>query len=309
MKMPEMCKYDMNTEATGTCHGCGAGLCNSCGFVINGKHYCNECYDNMCKTPEQCDQPNMGNCHGCPWTPNYTIVMDIGKPDSQEANTLEEVEKILTDFYNNHVKDKDDYPYCDVHIYDEIKGVEITETQVMQEMFAKIIGDDEEREPQATVIAVRPDEIDIRRSMTPEEREAYDNGEMQRNFEEDATHICNVRKLAFGLDACDGCPISCSLSSNNYNELCNLTSANPGAFPDVEQTAQTESAQHEHETSENIAEKVHNAYKDYKELMASMVGDEAVTGAGEAYNIESFIGQMRAELRLKNITGAAEAHP
>jgi hypothetical protein len=45
--------------------------------------------------------------------------------------------------------------------------------------------------------------------------------------------ICRLRKYALGLEGCTNCPTSCCVKDNNYNELMNITMANPEAFPGV----------------------------------------------------------------------------
>ena len=41
----ELCIYSSDEEAVKRCTGCGAGLCSSCGFTLDGSTYCNDCYD------------------------------------------------------------------------------------------------------------------------------------------------------------------------------------------------------------------------------------------------------------------------
>lgn len=46
--MPEYdfkrCKYNPRTMTERRCSTCQAGLCRICGYVLDGKDYCNECY-------------------------------------------------------------------------------------------------------------------------------------------------------------------------------------------------------------------------------------------------------------------------
>lgn len=41
------CKYDKTTVANGQCETCKVGLCSFCGYVANGKRYCNEDWESV----------------------------------------------------------------------------------------------------------------------------------------------------------------------------------------------------------------------------------------------------------------------
>lgn len=71
--------------------------------------------------------------------PHFEIVIDMGKPYTENAETMEEVKAILTKLYAEHIKDKDDFPHVDINIYDNERGVEITDE--LNEMFDEIIGE------------------------------------------------------------------------------------------------------------------------------------------------------------------------
>lgn len=51
--------------------------------------------------------------------------------------------------------------------------------------------------------------------------------------------ICKLRTEVRGLESCIGCPIAeeygCSTQDDRFNQMCNITAANPDAFPDIEQ--------------------------------------------------------------------------
>ena len=38
------CVYDNETPAVKECSKCGAGLCDFCGYIKDGKSLCNTCY-------------------------------------------------------------------------------------------------------------------------------------------------------------------------------------------------------------------------------------------------------------------------
>jgi len=75
----------------------------------------------------------------------YEITIDMGKPYTENAETLDDVKKVLTDLYHNHIKDKDDYPHCEIIIMDS-DGRDCTESQVIEEMFAEIIDSETDTE-------------------------------------------------------------------------------------------------------------------------------------------------------------------
>jgi hypothetical protein len=87
----------------------------------------------------RCGTPSSeGLCNNCEKAATYKVTINLGKPCTEETNTLESVEKILRDTYLNHIYGKDDNPHCDV-IVEAPNGDDITETQAIQEMFANII--------------------------------------------------------------------------------------------------------------------------------------------------------------------------
>lgn len=47
--------------------------------------------------------------------------------------------------------------------------------------------------------------------------------------------ICKLRHQIMGLEACGECPVRCSMANDHFNEICNITAANPASFPDVTQ--------------------------------------------------------------------------
>lgn len=68
----------------------------------------------------------------------YTIIFDIGKPYEVVVDSDEALEKELREFYINSIKDKDDFAYCDVKVYDE-NDEDITEAQFINEMVSEIM--------------------------------------------------------------------------------------------------------------------------------------------------------------------------
>jgi hypothetical protein len=68
----------------------------------------------------------------------YDIVFDNGKPWDDEANSDEELFQKLKDFHE--VNRKEDM-YYDVFVFNS-EGIDITDSQFIQEMAAEIMGDD-----------------------------------------------------------------------------------------------------------------------------------------------------------------------
>ena len=68
----------------------------------------------------------------------YKLIIDYGKPYEEEANTEEELKTELTKL--NEISKKEEYAYFDVVVLNE-KGEDITESQFIQEMISKIMGE------------------------------------------------------------------------------------------------------------------------------------------------------------------------
>lgn len=69
----------------------------------------------------------------------YLVVVDIGKPYSEEAADLDALGDVLRNIHQLYVVE-DECPHVDLWVYDSIDQ-DITESQAVQEIIADIIGE------------------------------------------------------------------------------------------------------------------------------------------------------------------------
>ena len=75
----------------------------------------------------------------------YEIIIDIGKPMTEHAETIADVRAVIEKVYDTYLKGKEDSPYVDIIITDE-EGRDVTEDMVFQEMFSDMVEQDETSE-------------------------------------------------------------------------------------------------------------------------------------------------------------------